>query len=162
MSYKKLFSAAACVAVFSASQAFAQSPPPGYGSPYGQPPSRDQMTEMCQGLYQDQQEQLDYLQSKLSLTDAQHGAFDRWRAVMLDTAKSRSDACLAHLDMMGHPPDALARNDAEQQMLEARLQNLRNERPALEALYLSLTPDQKATFDNGNQSGGAPGGRPPQ
>jgi LTXXQ motif family protein len=102
---------------------------------------------MCNDRYAHQAGRLAYLEASLGITDAQRSAFDQWRDSVLSTAKSHSEACLAHMPAPGHFPDAVERNADEQKMLEARLAALRDERPALEALYQSLTAEQKKLFD---------------
>jgi hypothetical protein len=50
--------------------------------------------------------------------------------------------------------DALERNARMQKMLETKLAEMRSERPALEALYQSLTPEQKQVFDHSDHGFG--------
>ncbi len=102
---------------------------------------------MCNDRYARQAGRLAYLEASLGITDAQRSAFNQWRDSVLNRAKSRSETCLARTPMPAHFPDALERNANRQKMLEARLDALRSERPALEALYQSLTPEQKKLFD---------------
>lgn len=136
--------------------------------PYDEgPPTQAQMNQMCRSIYASQAGQLADLESALSLTDAQRGPFEQWRSVVLGAAKAQSAACLAHEPGRGHAPDALERNSEDQQALESRLQDLRAERPALEALYRSLSPQQRETFNSGGdeegpgEDGPPPGAMPP-
>jgi hypothetical protein len=67
---------------------------------------------------------------------------------MDDAAKER-DACIA--DMPAQPdarPTILEGEARIEKMLSARLAGLQARRPALEALYVALTPEQKAIFDH--------------
>jgi hypothetical protein len=91
---------------------------------------------------------LAFLEAELSITSAQHGVFARWRDGILSSAKSREETCLARAPQPEHRPNALELADAAQKRLTERLESLRSERPALEALYAALTPDQKAMFDD--------------
>ncbi|HTW33129.1 MAG TPA: Spy/CpxP family protein refolding chaperone [Rhizomicrobium sp.] len=157
MSSLKLLLAAASIAVFTAPAAFAQSAPPPDGAQQQHAwhkPSPEQMAawhaERCKSRYARVAGKLAYLQADLSITDAQRGAFDQWKGVVLSSAKAHSDACLAHMadgKAMMHHHDALERNARMQKMLEGKLAELKAERPALESLYASLTPDQKQEFD---------------
>lgn len=151
MSTLKYVLAAASIAAF-CTPALAQSAPDKDGQHRSwQTPSKEQMdawhAQRCKDHYAHQAGRLAYLQASLGITDAQRGTFDQWRDAILSAAKSHSDACLAHTPMQGHTHDALERNARIQKMLETKLAELRSERPALEALYTSLTPDQKKLFD---------------
>ena len=174
----KLLLAATAVAAFTV-PAFAQSQPPADGA---QPmhawhkPSPEQMAqwraERCKSHYAHVAGKLAYLQADLQITDAQRGAFDQWKDVVLSSAKAHSDQCLAHTadaKPMEHHHDAVERNARMEKHLEARLAQLKAERPALENLYASLTPDQKNEFDraeahhhghmgHGHMGGGHEGG----
>lgn len=151
MSPLKTLLAAASVAVLCGS-AFAQTASDGADQHHGwQKPSPEQMaawhSQRCNDLYARKAGRLAYLQAALSITDAQRGAFDQWRDAELGAAKERSAACLAHAPGQGHEHDALARNEHMEKMLETKLAELKSERPALEALYGSLSPEQKKVFD---------------
>ena len=162
MSLKLLFGAAAMAALISP-VAFADPAPEDGGAQQQHSwhmASPEQMAQwhaqMCKDRYAREAGRLAYLQAALSITDAQRGAFDQWRNAELGSAKAHSDACLAHAPMEraehGHG-DALEHNAREVKMLEARLAELKSERPALEALYSSLTPEQKKVFDRAAEHG---------
>ncbi len=152
MSSLKCLLAAVSVAAL-CSPAFAQSAPESSAPAqhHWQKPGPDQMAEwharMCNDLYARKAGRLAYLEAALNVTDAQKGAFDQWRDAELAAAKSHSSMCLAHTPGEKHEHDALARNARMQKMLEMKLAELKSEQPALEALYSSLTPEQKAVFD---------------
>jgi hypothetical protein len=157
MSSLKILLAATAIAAFTAPVAFAQSAAPADGGQmqhHGwQKPSPEQMAafraERCKGHYARVAGKMAYLQADLSITEAQRGAFDEWKDVVLSSAKSRSEACLAHTADMGPKHhDALERTARMEKMLEGRLAQLKAQRPALEHLYASLTPDQKKEFDH--------------
>ena len=167
MSPLRALMAAASVAVLCGS-AFAQTASDGAQKHGWQKPSPEQMaawhTQRCNDLYARKAGRLAYLQAALSITDAQRGAFDQWRDAELGAAKERSEACLAHAPGENHEHDALARNARMEKMLETKLAELKTERPALEALYSSLSPDQKKIFDRsehgfGHRHGHHMGGR---
>jgi periplasmic protein CpxP/Spy len=155
MSSLKLLLAAASIVAFSAPVAFAQSAPAQDGAQQHtwHKPSPEEMAawraERCKSHYARVAGKLAFLQADLSITDAQRGAFDQWKGVVLSSAKAHSDMCLAHTadGKEMHHRDALERNARMQKMLEGKLAQLKAERPALESLYTSLTPDQKKEFD---------------
>ena len=170
MSPLKMFLAAASVAAFTTSGALAQSAPDAGQQPHAwHKPDPEQMAawhaQMCKGHYAREAGKLAYLQADLSITDAQRGAFDRWRDAVLSTAKAHSEKCLARTPGEHHMHDALERNAQMQKRLESKLADLKSERPALETLYASLTPDQKKLFDragghhHGHHMGGHMGER---
>src|SRR5208282_2111658 len=144
MSPLKSLVAAISLAALCAPAAFAETPSDGSAQHAWHMPTPEEMAawhaRMCNDRYAHQAGRLAYLEASLGITDAQRGAFNQWRDTVLSAAKSHSQACLAHTAMPGHFPDALERSAHEQKRLEARLASLRSERPALEALYQSLTP----------------------
>jgi Spy/CpxP family protein refolding chaperone len=104
---------------------------------------------MCTDHYAMMAGRLAFLEAKLSVSDAQRPAFNQWRDTVLSDAKSRQQDCLAHTPSAPHDRagSALQREAMEEKMLSARLQALQSQRPALETLYNSLTPEQKLAFD---------------
>jgi hypothetical protein len=153
MSSLKILVAAASLAAFCAPAALAQQTQPDGPAPHQwHKPNPEEMAawhaRMCNDRYAHEAGRLAFLQASLSLTDAQRGPFDQWRDAVLEQSKAHSQACLAHTAMPGHFPDALERSAHEQKRLETKLAALRTERPALEAFYNSLTPDQKKQFDH--------------
>lgn len=161
MASLKILLAATAIAAFTTPVAFAQSAAPADGAQQHawHKPSPEEMaawhTQMCKGHYARVAGKLAYLQADLSITDAQRGAFDQWKGVVLSSAKAHSDACLAHTadGQKMHHHDALERNARMQKHLEAKLAELKSERPSLETLYASLTPDQKKLFDRAGHMG---------
>lgn len=151
MSPMKVFVAAASLAALCGSTAIAEQPSDKSMTHEWHKPSADEMAawhaHMCNDRYAHEAGRLAYLEASLSVTDAQRGAFDQWRDAVLNSAKSHSAECLAHTQMPDHVPSVLERNAMMQKMLESKLAALQSERPALEALYQSLTPEQKKLFD---------------
>ncbi|HUO92674.1 MAG TPA: Spy/CpxP family protein refolding chaperone [Rhizomicrobium sp.] len=163
MTSLKILLAAASIATFAAPVAFAQSAPSSDGAQQQEhawhKPNPEEMAawhaERCKSHYARVAGKLAYLQADLQITDAQRSAFEQWKDVVLSSAKSRSDACLAQTPegQQMHHHDALERNARMEKMLEAKLAQLKAERPALENLYASLTPDQKKEFDQAEALG---------
>ncbi len=136
-------------------------------------PSPEQIAQrraqMCKDMSARAAGRLAYLETRLELTPAQRGAFNKWRDVRLAAAGQRAQACATAPVRQGRgaanaqatrpsPVDRMAR---QEQMLRQRLATLTAERPALEALYNALTPDQRARFqpDAGARRGMGPGMR---
>jgi LTXXQ motif family protein len=91
---------------------------------------------------------LAYVEAKLRLTADQQQLWDKWQQAVTAGAKQERDDCLASLPSDGARLTALDRDDRLQKMLAIKVDTLKAARPALTALYDSLTPDQRATFDH--------------
>jgi len=105
--------------------------------------------ERCADHYAGLAGQLAFLEAKLNLTDAQRGPWNAWREARLADAAKARDACVAAVPATpGARPTILDREAQMEQHLSARLAGLQARRPALEALYAVLTPEQKAIFDH--------------
>jgi hypothetical protein len=136
--------------------AFAQQAPSA-GQPEGQPPMQHHMMhegqdgfspqEMCADHYARQAAHLAYLEAKLKLTDKQRPAWQKWQQWELDAASKEQAACLEGAPKGDAKPTALERESRMEKFLSIRLQGMQAARPALEALYDTLSPEQKAIFD---------------
>jgi hypothetical protein len=136
-----------------AAPAFAQSAPPDrHGMHDWMAAHKGDMaawhSRMCSEHYARRVGQIAYLGATLDLNDSQRPLFDSWKNSVLGSAKQGETACLAHAPDMGHPPTALDREARMHAMLEARLAAMDAQKPALEALYQSLSPEQKAALDH--------------
>ena len=152
-------------------------PPPGMmgemmGAPMGAEAGgrmRAHMGQMCKDMVAHKVGELAYLETKLSLTGAQTGAFAHWKQVSLDIAKHHSDECAARIAKIearmtakadgkkrGERPSMIDRMTREEDMLKNRLADLQAEKPALEALYNTLTPDQRESLGRGGMGMGHP------
>ena len=99
--------------------------------------------------------QLAYLEARLDLTAAQRPAFTRWRDARLAAAQRQARTCATAPVPAGRGAgnaDAATRPNPVERMaqaetrLRARLADITAERPALEALYNSLSPEQRQKF----------------
>ena len=91
-----------------------------------------------------------YTVSKLNLTAEQKPLWDKLNGVVQSAADKERQLC-ANLPAQAGPQaqaTILDRMSRREQFLSARLQGLQQARPALEALYQSLTPEQKTTIDH--------------
>jgi hypothetical protein len=87
-----------------------------------------------------------YIEAKLDLTNEQRPLWDKVQSVAESEQKKERQFC----DQLKPGPEmtVLDRIDREQQFLSARLDALQSAKPAVQALYQSLTPEQKAIFDH--------------
>jgi hypothetical protein len=102
---------------------------------------------MCQDAYAHQVGELAYLEAKLALTATQQTLFDRWKNTKLDIARrGEADCATRQIDSTrATAPDQLAR---EAETLKRRLGEIEAERPVLNALYASLSADQRDTLEH--------------
>ena len=87
-----------------------------------------------------------YTESKLDLTPEQHPLWDKVESIAQSEQQKERQLCAAL-----KPRDettALDRLDRMQQFLSARLEALQAAKPAVQALYQALTPEQRAIFDH--------------
>jgi LTXXQ motif family protein len=91
-----------------------------------------------------------YTVSKLNLTAEQKPLWDKLNGAIQSAADKERQLCASLPTQPG--PEAqgtiLDRMSRREQFLSARLQGMQQARPALEALYQALSPEQKATIDH--------------
>ena len=75
-------------------------------------------------------------------TDAQRPKFEEFKAASIKSAEAMRDACQADV-----PETIIGRTEAMEKRMDAMLQAIRTVRPALEALYATLSDEQKARVD---------------
>jgi hypothetical protein len=147
----------------------------GRAGPARTPPTPQQGAERradaCQNLSALAAGRLAYLETRLDLTQAQRALFSRWRDVRLTAAKAQATACAERpargpaANAQATPPSPADRMARQETRLRQRLAELQAERPALEALYNSLTPQQRerfVPFENGRRGGLGFGPRGPR
>ena len=140
----------------------------------------DRRADRCDNLSALAAGRLAYLETRLDLTQPQRALFTRWRDVRLAAAKRMATTCAERpvrgpergaargpsrekaTDTQAAPPSPVERMTRQETRLRQRLADLQAERPALEALYNSLSPQQRekfAPFENGPRGmGGGPRG----
>ncbi|HEY4075859.1 MAG TPA: Spy/CpxP family protein refolding chaperone [Rhizomicrobium sp.] len=101
--------------------------------------------QFCKDMYARRVGELAYFEAKLSLTTAQAPLFDHWKQSSLDVAKRHSGECGTgeRHAKGGKMPTLIDRMAQREDRLKHRLADLESERPALEALYNSLNPQQR-------------------
>ena len=91
---------------------------------------------------------LAYLGAKLELTPQQQPLWDAYQQATMKAAMNWRQVCLDNSTPPQNPLTALERRDRMEKLLTARLDGMRATRPPLEALYQSLTPEQRALVDH--------------
>ena|SRR5437868_15140614 len=143
--------AVAGVALVTAAAAFAQTsggtgpaPAPKQSEQYD---SATRVRSLCIEHFARSAGRLAYLEAKLELNAEQQPLWDKWRqAVAAGAEKERAD-CLASVPTAGTRPSVLDRDSRFEKMLAIKVATLQTARPALEALYQSLSPEQRLVFD---------------
>lgn len=143
--------ALAAVAVVCATAATAQTAGSGRSAPapkeFEQHDPALRMKSMCIEHFARSAGRLAYLEARLQLKADQQPQWDKWRqAVTAGAEKERAD-CLADVPAAGTRPTALDRDNRFEKMMATKVATLQAARPALEALYQSLTAEQRLVFD---------------
>ena len=87
-----------------------------------------------------------YVEAKLDLTAEQRPLWDKVQSIAQGEQQKERQLC-GQLKS-GEEATVLDRMDRAQQFLSARLAALQSAKPAVQALYQSLTPEQKEIFDH--------------
>jgi predicted short-subunit dehydrogenase-like oxidoreductase (DUF2520 family) len=91
-----------------------------------------------------------YTVTKLKLTAEQRPLWDSVNTILQGSRERGMQLCAT---LQSGPGTALDRLNRREQFLTAHLQAVQQVKPALEQLYRSLTPEQKAVIDNSPQRG---------
>ena len=86
-----------------------------------------------------------YIEVKLNLTAEQQPLWDKVQSAAQTEEHQERQLCAALKP--GAEPTMLDRMDRMQQFLSARLEGLQAAKPAVQALYQALTPEQQAIFN---------------
>jgi LTXXQ motif family protein len=86
-----------------------------------------------------------YVETELDLTAEQHPLWDKLQNIAQAEQQKERQRCRQLKP--GEQLTALDRMDRAQQFLSARLDALQSAKPALQALYQALTPEQRAIMD---------------
>lgn len=91
-----------------------------------------------------------YTVTKLNLTAQQKPLWDKLNAQIQSAADKERQICAGLPNEAGQQGQGtfLDRMSRREQFMQARLQAMQQTRPALEALYNALTPEQKAILDH--------------
>jgi hypothetical protein len=109
--------------------------------------------QICKDLYARKVGELAFLEAKLSLNANQAPLFARWKQVSLDVAKQREGDCAVpkhRSEARDHHLTVVDRLALEEDLLKKRLSDIQAERPALTALYGTLSPAQREEFSHGD------------
>jgi hypothetical protein len=87
-----------------------------------------------------------YTEAKLDLTPEQRPLWDKVQSAAQAEEDKERQLCVTLRE--GGDETMLDRLDRMQQLLSARLEALQTTKPAIQALYQALTPEQRAIFDH--------------
>ena len=87
-----------------------------------------------------------YTEAKLDLTPEQRPLWDKVQSIAQSEQQKERQLCAALKP--GEETTALDRLDRMQQFLSTRLDALQAAKPAVQALYQALTPEQRTIFDH--------------
>ncbi len=153
----------AAIAVISAAAAIAQTTGDGTTAaepkPYGHHDPIAHMKDMCIEHFARSAGHMAYLEAKLQLTPDQQPGWEKWRQSVASGAEKERADCLADVPAKGVQPTALDRDTHLERKMAVKVESLQAARPALEALYASLTPEQRSVFDRPMFRGGHEGWR---
>ncbi|MEO8558489.1 MAG: Spy/CpxP family protein refolding chaperone [Rhodospirillales bacterium] len=148
--------AVAAVALIGATAVMAQNAPDANKGPAGKPGGHSRMMHdpqqaknFCTSRYAGAAGHVAYLEAKLDLTAAQKPLFQKWEQSVMGSAQKSRDTCVTNVAATkpDTKPTILDRETRMEKSLSEKLDALKAQRPALEALYAALTPDQQAQFN---------------
>ncbi|HYZ39418.1 MAG TPA: Spy/CpxP family protein refolding chaperone, partial [Stellaceae bacterium] len=102
--------------------------------------------EWCEERLARRAARLAYLEVRLNLTPEQRPLWDKVQSAAQAEEQKEHQLCSALKP--GGDATMLDRLDRLQQFLSARLEGLQAAKPAVQALYQALTPEQRAIFDH--------------
>lgn len=146
--------AVALVMAGAALPALAQQSNDGPRGPRGMEPPR-MSAAMCEERSAREAGRLAYLERRLNLTAEQRPAFARFADAARAAEDTRRQACVAAVPASAPtaPPTIVERTERAQRMMQSEAERLQALRPALEALYATLTPEQKQVLDRPSREG---------
>jgi hypothetical protein len=100
--------------------------------------------EMCHRIFEMKVARIGQMATAMKLTDAQKPLFEAWRKVRLEV----DGGWPCPLPAIGTDVPTPKRLDSQILVLRYEVESLEKEKPAAVALYDTLTPDQRAIFDN--------------
>ena len=164
--YRKGLLAAAAISLLCATAAMADSTTSGSGPAPGKSWHRHfvhmrdpaSAKDMCIEHFARSAGKLAYLEARLQLTTDQQPLWNKWADATSAGNATMRDDCVAAVPAKDTPKTTLDRDSTIEKLLSDKLDALKTARPALEALYQSLTPEQRVAFDRGTQLGHRMGG----
>jgi LTXXQ motif family protein len=105
--------------------------------------------ERCSDRYAASVGRLAYVETRLTLSDAQKPLFDRWKNARLNNAKEHQALCVARTERnRAEKPTPVDRMTRQEDRLKRRLAQIEAERPVFTALYTSLNPEQQEVLSH--------------
>ncbi|MBV8890051.1 MAG: Spy/CpxP family protein refolding chaperone [Alphaproteobacteria bacterium] len=116
---------------------------------FGQAGQQQSPQQQCEERLARRAGMIAYVVAKLNLTADQRPAWDKLQGILQAGADKQRQLCagLKPRDQRG-AETVLDRLDQRQQFLSARLDTIQQVKPALQAFYQALTPDQRAIVDH--------------
>jgi hypothetical protein len=124
---------------------FAQGGPGGPGGPGGDGPG-PRMERMCENHDAMVAGGLAFAETRLKITDAQRPAWNKFVAAVKSSDGAMAKRC-ADPAKMKPPANLPERAQRMEEMTAARLEQIRQVRPALDDVYATFTDEQKKTAD---------------
>lgn len=121
---------------------------PGHHWRMGKTDMAQHFKEHCANRYAKAVGTMAYLETRLTLTAQQKPAFERWKDVVLASAKSASDQCAA-MTPPATRPGIVEMAKFQEKRLEMRLEGLKAQMPALETLTAALDDKQDRILEHG-------------
>ncbi len=141
-------------ALLCATAAFAQTTGSGTGNASGPAPQGFEkhdpakwMKGMCIEHFARSASRLSYLEARLQLTSEQQPLWASWRQAVTSGAEKERDDCLASIPADGQKLTFLDHESRAEKIMASKLATMQASRPALEALYQSLSAEQRVAFD---------------
>lgn len=88
-----------------------------------------------------------YMKAKLDLKAEQMAAWNAYEKAADEVSAKSKARCTAMPEKVETPPNFTERMTQREDMMKARLESLQATKPALQALYATLTAEQKVVFD---------------
>lgn len=95
-----------------------------------------------------------YLKARLDLTPQQLPLWTAFEKASDDASAKQKARCATLPAEMKERPNLTDRMNRREEAMKARLESLQAVKPSLNALYASLTPEQKEMMDRGGRRGG--------
>ena len=99
-----------------------------------------------------------YIKARLELAPEQMTAWSAFEKAADEVSAKENAKCAALPAELKTRPDFTERLNMREDMMKTRLESIQAVKPSMLALYVALTPEQKALFDRTTAGFGRPGG----
>jgi LTXXQ motif family protein len=122
-------------------------PPPAAGGAERTMRGMPSLKAMCQEQVARRIGNRAYIKAKLDLKPEQMSAWTAFEKAADEASAKDKSRCASLPEDVKTPPTYPDRLNLQEEMMKARLESIQAVKPSLQALYASLTPEQKAVFD---------------